>query len=210
MDVHFPIAFLGLLICLMNICWVNEGTPSNELHRKGGKKSFIIRNEYSALQNSSLHPRRREKHSNNWAELLPDQGLQLPRAVPVTFYSKLRRKWTVFFFQRGFLYAINKTRCFGENEEWNRPDPNSHGILQTVEGRRCWQVKVKATQSCPTLCNPLDCTVYGILQARILEWGAFPFSRGSAQPRDWTQVSSIAGGLFTSWATREAQEYWSG
>ena len=53
-------------------------------------------------------------------------------------------------------------------------------------------------------------TVHGILQARILEWVAFPFSRGSSQPRDWTQMSHIAGGFFTSWATREAQEYWSG
>ena len=56
----------------------------------------------------------------------------------------------------------------------------------------------------------MDYTVHGILQARILEWVAFPFSRGSFQPRDWTQVSRIAGRFFTSWATREAQEYWSG
>ena len=48
------------------------------------------------------------------------------------------------------------------------------------------------------------------LQARILEWVAFPFSRGSSQPRDRTKVSCIAGWFFTSWATREAQEYWSG
>ena len=47
--------------------------------------------------------------------------------------------------------------------------------------------------------------VHGILQARILEWVAFPFSKGSSQPRDWTQVSRIAGRFFTSWATREAQ-----
>ena len=52
--------------------------------------------------------------------------------------------------------------------------------------------------------------VHGILQARILEWVAFPFSRESSQPRDQTQVSHIAGGFFTSWATREAQEYWGG
>ena len=63
----------------------------------------------------------------------------------------------------------------------------------------------KLLQSCPTVCDPMDYTVDGILQARILEWGAFPFSRGSSQPRDWTQVSHIAGGFFTSWATREAQ-----
>ena len=46
-------------------------------------------------------------------------------------------------------------------------------------------------QSCPTLCDPMDYTVHGILQARILEWGAFPFSRGSSQPRDRSQVSCI-------------------
>ena len=50
----------------------------------------------------------------------------------------------------------------------------------------------------------------GILQARILGWVAMPSSRGSSQPRDWTQVSHTAGGFFTSWATGEAQEYWSG
>ena len=50
-------------------------------------------------------------------------------------------------------------------------------------------VKGKITQPHPTLCNPLDYTVHGTLQARILEWVAFPFSRGSSQPRDQTQVS---------------------
>ena len=50
-----------------------------------------------------------------------------------------------------------------------------------------------------------DYTVHGILHARILEWLAFLFSRGSSQPRDQTQVSHIAGRFFTSWATRKAQ-----
>ena len=63
---------------------------------------------------------------------------------------------------------------------------------------------MKVTQSCLTLCNPMDYTVHGILQARILEWIAFPFSRGPSQPRDQSQVSCIAGGFFTSWAIREA------
>ena len=67
-------------------------------------------------------------------------------------------------------------------------------------------MKVKVTQLCPTLCDPMDYTVYGFLQARILEWAAVPFSKGSSQPRDWTQVSHIAGRFFTNWATREAQD----
>ena len=57
------------------------------------------------------------------------------------------------------------------------------------------------------LCDPMDYTVYGIFQARILEWVAFPLSRGSSQPRDRTQVSCIAGGFFTSWTIREALNF---
>ena len=63
---------------------------------------------------------------------------------------------------------------------------------------------LKVTQLCPALCNPMDYTVQGILQARILEWEAFSLSRESSQPRAQTQVSRIACRLFTSWATREA------
>ena len=62
----------------------------------------------------------------------------------------------------------------------------------------------------PTLWDPMVCSspgssVHGILQARILQWIAMPSSRGSSQPRDQIQVSPIAGGFFTVWATREAQ-----
>ena len=69
-----------------------------------------------------------------------------------------------------------------------------------------WLLKVKVKSlSRVQLCDPMDYRVHGILQARTLEWVAFPFSRGSSQPRDQTQVSSIAGGFFTSWATKKAQ-----
>ena len=66
----------------------------------------------------------------------------------------------------------------------------------------------KVAQLCLTLCDTMDYTVHGILQARILEWVAVPFSRGSSQPRGWTQVSRIAGGFFTSWATRPRFKSW--
>ena len=81
----------------------------------------------------------------------------------------------------------------------------------------CWKhakqkKKVKVAQSCPipTLCDPMNHSmpgsyVHGILQARIMEWVAIPFSTGSSQPRDGTQVSHIAGRFFTIWATREDQ-----
>ena len=70
-------------------------------------------------------------------------------------------------------------------------------------------LQVCESESCSVVSDPIDDTVHRILQATILEWVAFPFSRGSSQLRDWTQVSHIAGGFLTSWATREAQEYWS-
>ena len=54
------------------------------------------------------------------------------------------------------------------------------------------------------LCDPMDSTLHGIFQARILEWVAFPFSKGSSQPMDRTEISHIAGRYFTSWVTREA------
>ena len=64
-------------------------------------------------------------------------------------------------------------------------------------------VCVKVVQLCLTLCFPMDCSplgssVHGTLQARILGWVAFPFSRGSSQPRDQIRVSCPAGGCFTT------------
>ena len=61
----------------------------------------------------------------------------------------------------------------------------------------CVCIRAKSLQSCPTLCNPMDCSVpglsvHGILQARILKWVAKPFSRGSSQPRDETLFSSLS------------------
>ena len=111
------------------------------------------------------------------------------------------------------------------------PGSSVHGILQTrildwiaipfsrgSSGSRDWtlvslivgwffnnwatreaQMKVKVAQSCPTLWS-----------GQNTGWVAVPFSRGSSQPRDQPQVSHIAGRFFTSWATREAQEYCSG
>ena len=68
----------------------------------------------------------------------------------------------------------------------------------------------EVTQSCPTLCDPMDgslprFSVHGIFQARVLEWVAISFSRGSSWPWDQTQVSPIAGRRFTIWATWEVE-----
>ena len=71
------------------------------------------------------------------------------------------------------------------------------------------KMKVKVAQSCPTLCDSIDCSppgssAHGILQTRILEWEAIPFSRGSSRPTNQARVSCTVGSFFTIWATREA------
>ena len=79
-------------------------------------------------------------------------------------------------------------------------------VLTTI----AWKKKVKLKSlSHVQLCNLMDCSltgssIYGIFQARILEWVAISFSRRSSRPRDWTQVSCISGRLFTTWGTRKS------
>ena len=83
--------------------------------------------------------------------------------------------------------------------------PAPSRVIHTHSRLQCY-TKVKVAQSGPTLCYPMDYTVHGILQARILEWVAFPFLRGSSQPRDQIQVSHILHQL----RYHEPQEYWRG
>ena len=86
--------------------------------------------------------------------------------------------------------------------------PRDDLALETLRSsEELWKVKVKV-KSCPTLCDPMDCSlsgsfVHGIFQARVLEWGAISFSRGSSGPRNRTRVSLIAGRRFTVGAIRE-------
>ena len=97
------------------------------------------------------------------------------------------------------------------HSQWSKSErENKDCLLMHIYGIEKSDMKVQVTQSCPTFCDPMDYTAHGIFQAIILEWVPIPFSRGSSQPRAWTQVSCIAGGFFISWATREGQEYWSG
>ena len=102
------------------------------------------------------------------------------------------------------------------------PTQVSHvaGRFFTVWATRKKKKEREVSQSCLTLCNPMDCSlpgfsIHGIFQARILEWVAISFSRRSFQPRDWTRVSRIVWRRFTVWATREFTtrevcNYWNG
>ena len=85
------------------------------------------------------------------------------------------------------------------------PHLQIRAVIHPLTSLGCWnQNKVykesesEVAQLCLPPCNPMDYRVHGILQARILEWVAFPFSRRCSQSRDQTQVSHIAGGFFTS------------
>ena len=82
---------------------------------------------------------------------------------------------------------------------WKIPWIDEPSGLQSIGSQR---VRCDWATMCLTLCDPMDYTVLGILQTRKLQWVAFPFSRGSFQPRDQTQISRIAGGFFTSWTER--------
>ena len=100
------------------------------------------------------------------------------------------------------LYAGIYLNCFSIKLE----EKNHNFRTKNLASTTC----VCVTQSCPTLCNCMDCSlpgssVHGIFQARILEWVASSFSRGSSQSRDQTWVSCITGRCFTIWAMREVQ-----
>ena len=110
-------------------------------------------------------------------------------------------QWTPGSSVRGIFQArilewvpISFSRAQGSNPGL----PHYRQTLYCLSHQGSPNVDVKVAQLCLTLCDPRDYAVHGILQARILEWVAFPFSRGSAQPRDLPHVSCIAGGFFTS------------
>ena len=87
-------------------------------------------------------------------------------------------------------------------------EENSYWSLKVPpEINGCSESKSEVAHSCPTLCDTMDCSlsgafVHGIFQARVLEWIAISFSRGSSRPRNLTAVACIAGRRFTVWATR--------
>ena len=92
-------------------------------------------------------------------------------------------------------------RPSSRNENWTFKTKNDLLYRTTKQ-------EPEVTQLCPTLCDPMDCSLPGssiheIFQARILEWVTISFSRRSSQPRDWTQVFRMVGRHFTVWATKE-------
>ena len=123
---------------------------------------------------------------NNWTDWLKEQEASADIWV---MGSSL---WSIENTGEGeALHQLCRSPCF-----YLKPHSRSVTVIYSIRMR----VLAKSLQSCPTLCNPMECSppdssVHGILQARILEWVTMPSSRGSSQPKDRTQVSCAGRGV---------------
>ena len=127
-------------------------------------------------------------------------------------YRTVEILWVFFFTTKAMNFFEKKemkcqTKAF-PHSPW-RIKKVVEGHLEEWFHSRSWSVKWKSLTFTHVRLYATPWTIQSVecLQARILEWVAFPFSRGSSQPRNWTQVSCIAGRFFTSWAIREAQKW---
>ena len=107
------------------------------------------------------------------------------------------------------ILSLQATTPSWGNSEWESLKGTVGEKEQDTGPRLLSEVKVKVSQLCPTLCDPMNYIVHGILQARILEWVVYPFSSGSSWRRNRTRVSCIAGGFFANWVVRKPLDFWS-
>ena len=122
-------------------------------------------------------------------------------------------KWSVLLKQQRELKLMNWDCCYHPMFPRHKIFENKVSVFYSARNE-VWTGSRRGgfvAQSCPILCDPMDCSslgssVHGILQARILEWVTIPFSRGSSQPRDGIQVSCTAGRFFITWTTRGKNE----
>ena len=119
---------------------------------------------------------------NSWPWEFSDSNWVLRNGSPITQICVPGTLYVLRWCIRETFFALQDSR-------------HSHTVIYTV--------KMEAAQSCPTLCDCMDYTVHGILQAWTRAWVAFPFSGGSSQLRNQIRVSCLAGGFFTNWAIRE-------
>ena len=134
----------------------------------------------------------------NWKMRLSPVHFRLLIYATETIRKKGSYLWMVWsiLIAKGILCSYTQRRQSGL---WMEPQGFAKAPLERES---------EVAQSCPTLCDPIDCSlpgssIYGIFQARVLEWVAISFSRGSSRPRNWIWVSHIVGRHFTVWATRE-------
>ena len=139
------------------------------------------------------------------APLLPPFFYSLFASLPFIL-SPFPSSFLCFFLFLALDYSLGlfNRRFLGERKISSLPVFLWHCLIH-LPSNLLWN---EVAQSCPTLCDPMDCSlpgssIHGIFRARVLEWVASSFSRRSSWPRDWTWVSRIVGKCFTVWATRQ-------
>ena len=150
------------------------------------------------------------------SQLLPGKSQEEPSGLQSMESLKSQTRLSDFTFTF-HCHALEKEMATHSSVlAWRIPGTGEPGGLPSIRSHRLghnWSdlaaaaaaiLKVKVMRPCSTLWDPMDYIVHGILQARILEWVAFPFSRGSSQPRDRTQFSCIADEFFTNRTIRGA------
>ena len=180
-------------------CCVQQRRPSTaktnfKMMEVGHLDSHTRRNEagawsYTALTKFNLKPIK-DLNVKNW-------GCNIHGRKPTK--ASQHRSLSCFF----LIWQQKQIQTNGTTSNWKK----KKNVLQ---GKESGTESESHSVVSDSLRPPGVYTVWAIFQDRIVEWVAFPFSRASSQPRNRTLVSHIAGRFFTSWATREAQEYWSG
>ena len=206
----FTSVFSPLFQWLYSLLW-----RVTKIQNSHSRKSYFLllqllcESESCSVVSSSLQPHRRYSEEGNGTPLQysclenPMDGGAWWAEVHGVARSWIRLSDFTFIFHFHALEKEMATHC--SVLAWRIPGTGEPGGLPSLGSHR-----VRHNWSDLAAAAAADDTVQGILQARILEWVPFPFSMGSSQPRDRTQVSCILGRFFISWATREAQEYWSG
>ena len=120
-----------------------------------------------------------------WTARRSNQSI-LKKISPEYSLEGLMLQLQYFGYLMGRTDSFEKTLMLGKIEGGRRRGRQRMRWLDGIIYSMDMSAWVKVAQSCLTLCDPMDCIVHGIIQARILEWVAFPFSRGSSQPRDRT------------------------